>query len=245
MSTETDSGPSKIAQVAATPATVGGDPRSRDRGLGSAGLRSVAVQATSVRRRRVWLAAGLVAALAVAAALGPATVSAALGKCSYPSLTTPFAPWLDTAQYTLVLGGSFEQKGSAWALAGARILPGNEPFYAHAASDARSLSLPDLSAATSPAICVSEATASIRVFATNDGAPTSSLTVDAGVVGNKGVITWSRLATLVAQAPGWTPSPILSLNLPNSATGTAKVVLRFTAQGGGGTWRIDDVYLDP
>jgi hypothetical protein len=198
-------------------------------------------------RRRVWLAAGLVAALAIAAALAPTAVSAAPGKCSYPSLTQPFAPWLDGSPYTLLVGGGFEQSGSAWTLAGARIAAGNEPFYVHAASDTKSLSLPDLSTATSPAMCVSAATPSMRVFATNDGAPTSMLTVDAGVVGNKGGITWSRLATLTAEAPGWAPSPTLWLNLPASAlsTGTARVVFRFTAQGGGGVWRIDDVYLDP
>jgi len=200
---------------------------------------------TPARRRRARLAAGLVAALAVAAALAPSTVSAASAKCSYPSLTQPFAPWLDTASYSLVPGGNFEQSGSSWSLAGAKVVAGNEPFFVRAATDTKSLSLPDLSTATSPTICVSEATPSIRLFVTNTGALTSALTVDVGVV-NKGT-TWSRVATLVAQAPGWVPSPIILLNLPTSAFagGAAKVVFRFTAQGGGGAWRIDDVYLDP
>jgi hypothetical protein len=201
--------------------------------------------ATPARRRRARLAAGLVVALAVAAALAPSTVSAASAKCSYPSLTTPFAPWLDTAPYSLVPGGSFEQSGSSWSLAGAKVVSGNESFYVRAATDTKSLSLPDLSTATSPVICVSEATPSVRLFATNAGALTSTLTVDVGVV-NKGT-TWSRVATLVAEAPGWTPTPIILLNLPTSAltSGSAKVVFRFTAQGGGGAWRIDDLYLDP
>jgi hypothetical protein len=204
--------------------------------------------ASSVRRGRVRLAVVLVAALAVAAALAPATVSAAPSKCSYPALTTPFTPWSDPATYSLVVGGSFEQSGNAaWSLAGAKIVPGNEPFYVHASSDSRSLNLPDLSTATTPTICTSDATPSIRVFATNDGDPASVLTVDLGIV-TKG-ITWSRIATLVAPAPGWVPSPVIMLNLPPSAfvSGTAKVVFRFTAQGGGagGAWRIDDLYLDP
>lgn len=162
-------------------------------------------------------------------------------------MTTPFAPWSDTASYALVPGGSFEQtKGSAtWSFAGAKTVPGNESFHVHGATDSRSLSLPDLSTATTPTLCVSEATPSIRLFATNDGALASPLTIDLGVV-SKGV-TWTRLATLVADAPGWVPSPIIALNLPPSAlrNGTVSVVFRFTAQGGGGAWRIDDFYLDP
>jgi len=190
----------------------------------------------------------LVAALAVAAALTSSTVSAAPNKCSYPTLTTPFAPWSDTASYTLVTGGSFEQTGNAaWSLAGAKIVPGNESFNVHATGDKRSLSLPDLSTATTPTQCVSAATPSIRFFATNDGDLASPLTVDLGVVTK--TTTWSRLTTLVAPTKGWAASEVILLNLPDSAFagGTAKVVFRFTAQGGGtgGAWRIDDVYLDP
>jgi hypothetical protein len=190
----------------------------------------------------------LVAALAVAAALTPATVSAAPNKCSYPALTTPFAPWSDTASYTLVTGGTFEQTGSAgWSLAGARIVSGNESFYVHSTADKKSLSIPDLSTATTPTLCVSADTPSIRFFATNDGDLASPLTIDLGVITKN--TTWSRLATLVAPAKGWAASDVIQLNLPDSAfvSGTAKVVFRFTAQGGGtgGAWRIDDMYLDP
>jgi len=201
--------------------------------------------ATSDRRRWAGIAAGLIAALGVAAALTPSTVSAAASKCTYSLMTTPFAPWGDTASYSLVPGGSFEQSGSGWSLSGAKIVAGNESFYVHGATDSKSLSLPDLSTATSPQMCVSDATPSIRLFATNTGSLASPLTVDLGVV-TKGV-TWTRLATLVADAPGWAPSPIIALTLPPSAfsSGTAKVVFRFTAQGGGGAWRIDDFYLDP
>ena len=197
--------------------------------------------------QRAWLAAGLVASLAAAAALVPSSVSAAASKCSYPSLTKPFAPWSDTADYTLVTGGSFEQTGNAaWTLAGAKIVAGNETFFVHGKGESKSLSLPDLSTATTPVSCVSEATPSIRFFAKNDGALSSALTVDAGVAAGKGT-TWTRLATLTASTPDWSPSPIILLNLPKTAfaSGTAKVVFRFTAQGGGGAWQIDDLYLDP
>ena len=190
----------------------------------------------------------LVAALAVAAALVPPSVSAAGSKCSYPTLTTPFTAWSDTASYTLVPGGSFEAPNASWSLAGARIVLGNEPFYVRGKGDKKSLSIPDLSTATTPTMCVSAATPSIRFFATNDGDAAAPLTVDVGVVTR--TITWSRLATIVAPAPGWAPSDATLLNLPDSlfaGTGSAKVVLRFTAQGGGagGAWRIDDLYLDP
>jgi hypothetical protein len=193
------------------------------------------------------LVAALAGLLAAAAALTPGA-SAAAGRCSYPLPTTPFAQWSDTASYTLVSGGSFEQAGTAgWSVVGARIVAGNESFYVHAAGDKKSLSLPDLSTATTPALCVSEETPSIRLLVTNDGNLASPLTVDLGVVANKRT-SWTRLATLLASAPGWAPSPIVDLALPASAlssSGTAKVVIRFTAQGGGGAWRIDDLYLDP
>jgi hypothetical protein len=200
------------------------------------------------RRRRTWLAAGIIAALSVTAASAPVTASAAARGCSYTTSTQPFAPWQDAAYYTEVSGGTFEPLRDGWSKTGtAAVGAGNETFYAHGAADKRSLGLPDGGTASSPATCVTLSTPSIRLFVRNDGASTSSLNVDVGVIGSK-TTTWNRVATLVAQGPGWAASPIILLNLPSSAfgsSGAAKVVFRFGAQGSGGAWRIDDVYLDP
>jgi len=61
--------------------------------------------------------------------------------CGDPSLSQPFAPWLDYSSYELAPGGDFET--STWALSGgAAIVPGSEPYAATGTLGQYSLSLP-------------------------------------------------------------------------------------------------------
>ena len=63
-----------------------------------------------------------------------------------------------------------------------------------------------------------------------------------------GGVQAARLGELSGTS-AWQPSPELQLTVTNllatlSLSQTA-VAYRFTPQGAGGQWRIDDVYLDP
>ena len=51
-----------------------------------------------------------------------------------------------------------------------------------------------------------------------------------------------------ASSTAWTPTGTMMIGLafdPTSVGGAAPVAFRFTPQGKGGNWRIDDVYVDP
>jgi hypothetical protein len=174
-----------------------------------------------------------------AATAGPAGATL---QCSGQTYVRPFLPWLDPANYVLVPGGSLESS-TGWTLQGAaQLVTGNEPWKVNAGTDARSLSLPAGSSATTPPLCVTLLHPTLRFFATGSGPVTSLLRVDAiTTVGGLKLVTPVGLVTV----GGWRPTlPMLFLtNLVSPVTGT--VQFRFTAVGLGASFRIDDVYVDP
>lgn len=190
--------------------------------------------------------AGAVLGAASALALGAsAPASAGLIGCSGQQFATPFLPWLDAMPYTFVSNGGFESGSTGWRLSGgATVVTGNEPFDVHGDADARSLALPKGASATSPAICVGLGSPTMRFFST--GAPGASLKVE--------VLYPSLFGTASAPvllAPGggaWAPSLPLAflgniLSLTSLQGTTANVQFRFTASGG--SFAIDDLYVDP
>lgn len=195
---------------------------------------------------------GVLAALASAALLAlaafPAASSAAListGACDNASLTQPFKPWLDSAQYKLVSGGSFEDGASGWTLSrGASIVSGSEPFGATGSVGSHSLYLPAGASAESPPTCVNAAYPTFRLFARNSALLS---TVVAQVVYDDPIVGRVALPVgAVALSKSWQPSlPMLTASAIQGVlkNGVAQVSLRFTAALGGST--IDDVYVDP
>lgn len=193
--------------------------------------------------------AGVVAVLAVSAvgvmAAFPAVSSAAListSACDEASLTQPFKPWLDSSQYKLVPGGSFENGASGWTLShGASVVSGNESFDAEGS---HSLYLPAGASAESPSTCVNAAYPTFRLFARN-----SSLlsTVVVQVVYDDPIVGQVVLPVgVVALSKNWQPSlPMLTASAVQGVlkNGVAQVRLRFTAAIGSSS--IDDVYVDP
>jgi hypothetical protein len=88
----------------------------------------------------------------------------------------------------------------------------------------------------------------LRLFVSNSGSTSSRLKVEALYPGLLGGVQVARVGELGGTAT-WQPSPELQLTVPNllatlSLSQTA-IAFRFTPQGTGGQWRIDDVYLDP
>jgi hypothetical protein len=156
-----------------------------------------------------------------------------------------FAPWGDYAWYAPVPGGSFESGTPSWALSGgARVVAGNETFYVRSPSDSRSLYLPSGSSALSQTVCFGLGDWHARFFVRNAGSG-GTLKVD--------IVVKSLLGSVVALLDGgsmsasgtWAPSPRVRLTLTNlcSLLGVRAVAFRFRASGG--SFQVDDVYLDP
>lgn len=199
---------------------------------------------------------GSTAAVAVAA-LSLSAVSANAGvlvssapSCDDQPLATPFAPWLDLAQYTPLAGGNFESSSTGWTLSGgAAVAAGNEPFQVRGAADAASLALPSGAMATSPPICVGVEHPTIRFFAkrTNGGLlGLAIMRVDVLFENQLGLVT-SLPIGIVSGSASWQPTlpmPILANLLPLLPSQHTAVAFSFTPLLGG-TWSIDDVEVDP
>lgn len=195
---------------------------------------------------------GLLATVSTAAALAaPAhagiLVSSAT-SCGAEALSQPFMPWLDVAQHSPVPGGSFESGAPAWSLTGnAAVIPGNESYSVGGGSDSAWLALPAGSVATSPSMCVGIQNPTIRFFARNGGSMSSSLRVDVLFEDSFGNIQ-SAPVTTISSGSRWQPTltaAILVNLLPLLPGNETAVAFRFTPQGVGGDWHIDDVYVDP
>ena len=188
--------------------------------------------------------------------------------CSDPEVQQPFEKYGDSRDYVLAPGGSFERLQTevglttsveldltslGWSSQGAQIVTGNEPFYLNKWTDGFSLSIPEGTAATSPAMCVDlhypvfrlvskavgllrdNSDAQLRVRVIYPDATDPSFKTVGTLDGSQG--RHSRL--------GWRISPDMDL-LPHRGVeepGGRLVALRFVAASG--DWRIDDIFIDP
>jgi hypothetical protein len=182
--------------------------------------------------------------------LASAAPAATTTGCGPQLFEQPFLRWLDPMHYVLAPDGAFEQGATGWKLSsGARVVSGNEPFRVRGAADARSLSLPSGSSATSPAMCIGVDAPTVRLFAVNTGSVLSTLRVDVTHRNLLG-LTVTTPVGIVAGGSSWQPTlplPLLAnvLSLNVLANRTTQVSFRFTPQGSSGGWKIDDVYVDP
>jgi hypothetical protein len=185
--------------------------------------------------------------MAAAVALLACTAASAQA-CSYSGAEQVFRPWGDNHHYVLAPDGGFEAGGAGWSLSGgAATVAGNESFFLNDAGDQRSLSLPSGSSAVSPPICMSLDTPIFRLLARNTGNPSAGLRVEAtykllGLVRTKTVST-------VTGGASWAPSQQMSTVLTLSTiVGTlipSAIQIRITPVGSGGSWQVDDLYIDP
>jgi hypothetical protein len=197
-------------------------------------------------RRTLLLAASAAAALALAAPSAQAGVLVASAtNCDDQSFSQPFAPWLDPASYVLAPGGTFEDGASGFDLTGdAAAVAGNEPFYVHGAGESTSLRLPSGSSATTASMCVGIEHPTLRFFARRDSGVISSLKVEVLFEDALGGVHALTIGTVVSG--GWAPTvqmPVVANLLPLLPGDRTAVAFRFTANGG--TYRVDDVYVDP
>jgi hypothetical protein len=219
------------------------------------GMASVICALLDPLRRRIALAA---TSVAIVACVTAASASAGLGDllspvltpCSGQTLTKPFLPWSDGANYGFVPNGGFESGATGWALTGsAGVIAGNESYKVHASTDGNSLALPPSSSATSPGACMGTLSPTMRFFARNTGAASSTLRVSVLYTDVLG-LRWDVPIATLSGSSSWAPSPVELIlanvtALPLLSGGSAQVAFRFTPQGAGGAWQIDDTYLDP
>jgi hypothetical protein len=170
-------------------------------------------------------------------------------SCDSETLEHPFLRWADPFSYTLAPGGSFEAGAPGWTLrGGAGVKSGNESYYVHGAGDSSSLAIPNGGSATSRSLCVGIDHPSVRFFARNGGSLLSTLKVDVLFEDSLGDVLTAPVGVVTGTA-GWAPTPLplpvaVSL-LPLLPGNNTAVAFKFTPVGLGGSWQIDDVYVDP
>ena len=211
----------------------------------------VSAEISRAGARRILVALTLLLALACLTASPARASDDSLLGCGHQA-SSPFLRFLDPLPYTLMPDGGFEAGAAGWRLSGgARVVSGNEPWSA-SGPGSRSLLLPDNSSATSPPMCMGLVLPVVRFFS-QGGSLLSYMQVDALYRDAAGRERSVMLLPVGLPSGSWVPSlPLLQLGGTLNALTlngfTTEIQLRFTPKGGlfgSGTWRIDDVYVDP
>jgi hypothetical protein len=189
----------------------------------------------------------LVAAVATALAALFGVPAAAQAACPAAAVSTPFKAFGDNANYSLVSNGAFESGTAGWSLSGASVVSGNESFKVRAATDARSLAIAATGRVVSPAFCVSTDHPTFRFFAKRTSGTWGVLNVSLRWRLDGGATNETVVGT-VSTGGAWTPTQAFNLSqvlgLWNAnQVGSAQIV--FDPEDYGGSWTIDDVYVDP
>ncbi|MDX6664343.1 MAG: hypothetical protein QOG68_549, partial [Solirubrobacteraceae bacterium] len=182
------------------------------------------------------------ALVAGALTLGALLVAApAALACSDPYTSRSLAPWGDATQYSLIPGGSFEDR-TAWALTGnASVVGGGNPRAVTPSTQAIRLSSGDT--VTSPSRCLDPDDLYLRFVAQAGGShthlKTSILWTD-----SDGRPRITRLDDVDGNDfASWSLSPALKYKDAQSPAVSSgrSVRVQFTVDGKGGTWTLDDV----
>jgi hypothetical protein len=158
------------------------------------------------------------------------------------STSQPFAQFGDYRNYTFGTNGGLENGTTGWSLSGARIVSGNESFYAHSRSDVNSLWLPTGSTAYTPKLCMGTTSTIMRYFVR--GSSDGSVRVEVVLRGLLGQVLGVLQVSRVSTGSSWQAGPpVLNLDSLLGLLGVSSVQLKFTTLSG--TAQIDDVYVDP
>src|SRR3954449_8195889 len=190
-------------------------------------------------------AAGAVVALPGVAQAG--LISGLLGAVvpTCGTIPQPFAQFGDNGNYYAVPNLGMESGTSGWTLTGgASGFADNEPWQV-SGTGTHALSLPPGSSATTPATCINLLSPHIRMFADGSDAngPVKVQVIFHGLTGNLlGILNYGTFQP--GSYPDWQPSAdvfsLLALPLA-----TTSVQVKFTPVTTQGSWKIDDVYIDP
>ena len=193
-------------------------------------------------KRAVALAASCAALLVTAAPAAADTTT-----CAIPASTPVLSAFGDQANYTLLPGGSFEGGAPGWSLTSASVVTGNEAWNVGGSTDSSSLNIQPAGNASSPSVCGNSLFPSFRFFAkSTPGAPSSQLHVGVQWSTQWGMSGYRELGTLNSgDYSSWQLTPSLPLGSLVPAGLTLNVRFVFTADGNGGAWNVDDIYVDP
>jgi hypothetical protein len=201
------------------------------------------------RSRRFVACLAVLTPLAAMSGAQAATASTPRDACGQRVIEHPFAQWGDVADYFMVEQGDLSGDAVEWDLGGGALVADNNPFTLHGAEQA-ALSLSEGDSATGAMVCVGVNDPTMRFFVRNSGSATGTLKVEV-LYEDDAYITHSLpLGVLTSLHAGdrWTPSPALALAAPLVSLldgGLTPVWFRFTAEGAGSAWLVDDVYVDP
>lgn len=175
----------------------------------------------------------------------PAPPPQAAGGCPTTPLSQPFAAFGDSASYSPIAGGNFEEGAPGWALTNAAVVAGNESYGV--AGGSHSLAIQPNGLAVSPAFCVSIDQPTLRIFARQTSGSWGVLNVILRWQESSGAVHETTIGSLQS-GTAWKPSPVLALaaTLPLWQAGetlSARLVLK--PEQYGGAWAVDDVYVDP
>ena len=193
------------------------------------------------------LRTGLTALLsAVAVFVVPAAAQAACG--STPT-TKAFQAFGDSNDYSLVPNGGFESGTTGWSLSNAAVALGNESYSVRAAGDSKSLAIGATGSAVSPTVCIDINHPTYRFFARRTSGSWGVLNLRVRWQDAPDHTTETTIAALDSSfGTGWRASPALNiaslLGLWN-ADQDKSVQFVFDPENYGGSWAIDDVYVDP
>jgi hypothetical protein len=193
------------------------------------------------------LRTGLTALLsAVAVFVVPAAAQAA---CQATPTTKPFKVFNDSNDYSLVPNGGFEYGAGGWSLPGARVTTGNESWSVRAPGDSKSLAIDAGGTAVSPTVCIDIKRPTYRFFARRTSGSWGVLNLRVRWQDSSGQTNETTIAALDSSfGTAWRVSPVYNiaslLGLWNEDQ-DASVQLVFDPENSGGSWAIDDVYVDP
>ena len=200
------------------------------------------------RRTGRILFATAVAAMALLAPAGTAhagLIANSAGPCpSYP-MSAAFSRWLDPMQYTLAPGGAFESTSGLTFTGGAKIVAGNESYSVHSSADRNSVLIPQGGTVTTGPICIGIDKPTVRFFAKRPSfALLPLMTVEALYTTNSGATASLPLVGVPLAGSGWAPQlPFVSANALLELGDTT--MMRFRLRAVGGSWQVDDLYVDP
>jgi hypothetical protein len=173
--------------------------------------------------------------------------AAQASTCTATPTKKAFSAFGDTADYSLAPGGSFESGAIGWSLTGASVASGNESYKVGGAADSKSLALKSTGQAASPKFCVGQEHPTFRLFARRTSGTWGVLYAKVRWTAN-GVTNETVVGSYSASDTAWHPTQAFNLaqvlGIWNSDQ-SLQAQLVFDAEDGGGSWAIDDVYVDP
>ena len=196
--------------------------------------------------RLTTLAAVAVGALAALPATAGAVLVERAPSCDPQPMTKAFSQFGDQRNYMLAPGGSFESGAPGWQLSRASVVSGNESYYVGGRSHSKALKIDGGGYATSPEICVGLEHPTIRLFTRNNRLLLSAMSVEVIVHTSLGLKVPVPIGLVLPHNP-WKPTPsylVVANLLPLLPDNYTPVAFRFRAIGGG-SWWIDDFYVDP